>query len=364
MSFNCETHQAYIYDRGGRRRIGQIGPLTQVTWERVRDDISFGNVLTEQPNAECAEMLAGIEPNRHELVIVRGNERVWEGPVTRIGFHRTYVEVEARDVMHYAYRTAKRNRYNNAYPNIQSTIQRSLNMLNGELVRKEALDPPINVLPWVKAFTTPDDSRTSKDTPAYEGTVYDDIDAMAYRSGMDYTVVGRSILLFDTHTVFAKTPDVTEQDFIGDIVVTMYGMDGATHAYVRSEEGLVGTAGGNDPYYGEWEVVDTAWWEEGTEPPTQAALNSQAKRNLDGKNPVPVVVRVPDNSTLNPNGALEIKHLVPGIRIPLRATLTAKKVSQMQKLDRVSVIENQEKGELIRVTMSPASLDDANAEEA
>lgn len=362
MALSCQTHTAYIYDRGGRQRIGQIDPLTSVVWNRQRDEISIGNVVTAMPSADCAALLETVEPNRHELVIFRGKDRVWEGPITRIGFHRTYVEVEARDVMHYAYRTILHAEYDNSYPNIVTTVQRSLNVL-AELGRKEALTPPINVLPYVTAYTTPNDSRTSRRTVPYQSTVYEDIDSMAQKSGMDYTVVGRSILLFDTHTVFAKTPTVTEADFLGDIVVTMYGMEHATHSVVTSEEGIYGSAGANDPYYGEWEILDTAYNEEGTDPPTQAALQSQAERNLNGRNPVPLVVRVPDNSTLNPAGVLTINDLVPCVRVPLRATLTAKKVAQMQKLDSVKVTETAESGETIQVTLAPASKNDEDAEE-
>lgn len=362
MAYRCEAHTAYIYDRGGRRRIGQVDPLTFVNWERVRDDISFGLVRTTAPSVECAKMLAGVEPNRHELVIFRGTERVWEGPITRLAYHRTYVEIEARDVMHYAYRTVMEEPYSNAYPNIQTTIERSLNVL-GELSRKEALDPPINVLPYVTAFNTPNDSRTSRVTRAYQSTVFEDIDSMAQRSGMDYTVIGRRIMLFDTHTVFAKTPTVTESDFIGDVVVTLYGMEMGTQSFVTSEEGLTGVAGGDDPYYGEWQLLDTAYNEEGTDAPTQAALDSQALRNLDGRNPTPLVVRIPDNSTLNPAGVLKISDLVPCIRIPLRATLTARQITQMQKLDRVNVTEEEKQGERVKITLMPASKNDEDAEE-
>lgn len=361
MAFSCETHTAYIYDRGGARRIGQIDPLTSVVWNRERDEISIGNVTTAMPSAECQKMLENVEPNRHELVIFYGSIRVWEGPITRVGFHRTYVEIEARDVMHYAYRTIMHAEYDNSYPNIQTTVQRSLNVL-GELSRKEALTPPINVLPHVTAYTTPNDSRTSRKTVPYQSTVYQDIDSMAQKSGMDYTVVGRRIMLFDTHTVWAKTATVTEADFLGDIVVTMYGMEHATYSVVTSEEGLYGASGANDPFYGEWEILDTAYNEEGTDPPTQAALQSQAERNLSGRNPVPLVVRVPDNSTLNPQGVLTINDLVPCIRIPLRATLTAKKVVQMQKLDHVTVRENADTGLQIQITLAPASKNDEEAE--
>lgn len=363
MALGCENHTAYVYDRGGAQRLFQIEPLTSVEWERLRDDISHATVTIVNPGPDCQEQMLTVHPNRMELVIYRGSERVWEGPISRIAYHNDRIEIEAKDVMHYAYRTIMHAAYKNAYPNVQTTIQRAINILGGELARKEALTPPINVLPHVTAYTTANDSETSKSTVPYESTVFDDIDAMAWRSGLDYTVLGRRILLFDTHTVWFTTPAVTEADFLSEIVVTQYGMEGATYAAVVSSAGVVGAAGGNDDFYGEWEILDSAYNEDGTTEPTLAALVSQAQRNLDGRNPVPLHVRVPDGSQLNPNGTLKMEHLIPGVRIPLRATLLTLKVAQMQKLDRVVVTEDGEAGEKIAVTLFPASVNDEAPEE-
>lgn len=362
MAYSCESHTAYIYDRGGMRRIGILDPLTYVKWGRTLDDISSALVRTTAPSWECAKMLAEVMPGRHEMVIFRGTERVWEGPVTRLAYHSTYVEIEARDVMHYAYRTVLHNAYSSAYPDIQTVIERTLDTLT-ELQRKEDLDPPINVLPFVTAITTPDDARTSRKTIPFESTLFEDMDSLAQYAGMDYTVVGRRIIIVDTHTVYARTQTVTEADFIGDVVITLYGMDLATEAWVLGQEGEDGTTpvghyGADDPYYGNWEVLDTPYNEGGEESVTQGALDSQAQRNIAGKNPTPLFVRLPQGSTLNPAGILKISDLVPGVRIPLRATLTARKIAQMQKLKEVTVTEEEGTGETIQVTMNPASLND------
>lgn len=363
MSLQCETHTAYVYDRGGAQRVFKIDPLTSVQWERLRDDISTATAVIGNPGPDCQLAVSQTHPHRHELVIFRGQERVWEGPITRIAWQKDRIEIEAKDVFHYAYRTIMHAAYKNAYPNIVTTIQRAINVLGGELVRKEALTPPINVLPYVTAYTTASDSQTSRSTVPYESTVYDDIDAMAWRSGLDYTVIGRRILLFDTHTVWYTTPQVTEQDFLGEIIVTQYGMEHATFAAVTSGSGVFATTGGVDAYYGEWEILDNAYNEDGTTAPTQAALLTQAVRNLDGRNPVPLHVRVPDGSLLNPNGALKMADLVPGARIPLRAIMLTLKVSQMQKLDKVVVSETGDEGEKIAVTLFPASVNDQPPEE-
>lgn len=129
--------------------------------------------------------------------------------------------------------------------------------------------------------------------------------------------------------------------------------------------GCTGEAANPDglDYYGPWTKVFTNYNEEGTQAPTVAELNSQAQRNLTGRSPVPIEVRIPDNSTILLTEALSIDHLVPGTRIPLRAVLTTRKMDQMQKIDSITVTETPERGENIQVTLMPASREDSDEEE-
>jgi hypothetical protein len=369
MATGCEINRAFVYDRGGQNRLFEVTFPSRIRWERIRDDISQANVTILDPNQGCQDQMLRVAPHRHELVIFRGEERVWEGPITLIGWFQDRIEISAKDVMYYAQKTVMRAGYDNSFPNIQTTIERSVNILTAELARKESLDPPINVLPYLSTITTSTDAETSKVTIPYQSTAFTDIDDMARRSGMDYFVIGRRIVLVDTHTIFSTTPQVTEEDFLAEIVVTQYGSEHATWSASVSAAGNVGISFadgaplGVDPFYGEWEIVDSAYNEDGTAEPTRDALAQQADRNVNGRNPVPLHVRVPDNSLLNPEGVLGIEHLVPGIRVPLRATLLTLEVSQMQKLDRVAVEEVGGQGEQISITLHPASISDVPPEE-
>jgi hypothetical protein len=84
------------------------------------------------------------------------------------------------------------------------------------------------------------------------------------------------------------------------------------------------------------------------------SLRAQAQRNLTGRNPAPVHVRIPDNSQLSPDLDIGISDLVPGIWIPLRSKATCKDLRQWQKLDQVNVSSTSDGGEQVTVTMSPA----------
>jgi hypothetical protein len=367
MALSCELHTAFLFDRGGRKQIGALGDIQRVKWERRRDDISFGTVWVASVNTECAKTLGLLETNRIELVIFRGKKRVWEGPINRVTYAGSSVEIEAKDVMYYVQRTIMRNEYDNRYPNNGPVLDRIHRIFTAELARKEALDPAINVLSHVRYIyaTSPGvtDAGTAAHTLPYELTVFEHVDSYAARGGIDYTVVGRSIMFFDVHERIGQTPMVTGDDFIGDPVITQYGAELTTYVAMTDGKGHWGEAGGTDPYYGEWEVLHQAYDENQSSTPDDdsdddlpsvADMTSQAQRTWRQGIRPPIVVRIPDGTRLNPSGVLTIDDLVPGVWIPLTATLPGRTISQMQKLDSMTVEETAENGEEIKVTLSPA----------
>jgi len=376
MPLHCERHTAFLYDRGAKTLLGTLGPLSRVQWERQRDDVSAATVTVAERSHECNTTLGLAAAGRSELVIFRGDERVWEGPVTHIAYQGTKVEITARDIAHYVYRTIMKSEYDNSYPNIGTAVARVERILRKEMVRMEAQDPPVNVLPHLVAHHNANDAGTSSHTLPYEMTVFEHMDALAARGGLDYTVVGRSLHLWDVHQpAMGVLPTISQNDFLGDVVITEYGMELATVSAITDGKGRFGEVGGADPYFGLVEILDTAYdeatgdqWDsdgewQAPEPPSIEEMRSQAQRILTGRNPTPVVVRVPDNSSLNPNGSLAIGDLVPGVHMPLIADLPGRTLSQMQKLDRVTV-EETGKGEAIKVILSPAPKPGSNEPDA
>lgn len=372
MALHCELHQAFLYDRGGVRRLGSLGKLDRVKWGRLRDDVSDASVRIAARSPECDTTLGMAAAGRSELVIYRGGTRVWEGPVTHIAHEKQGVEISAKDVVFYTQRTNMTLEYDNRYPNIGLAGDRIYRVLRSELVRKEAQNPPINVRQFVVNHCVAGDARTSSRTYANQMSVFEHMDALAARGGLDYTAIGRAIHLWDTHKGLGQTALVTEADFVGGVIITEYGSELATVSTVTDGKGRAGIAGKADPYYGLIEVIDTAYdeasgedWNEepGSEPPTVAEMRSQASRILAGRNPTPVVVRVPDNSSLNPRGVLSIDDLVPGVHVPLQARLPGRTVSQMQKLDNMNVEETKD-GETITITLSPAPDPNSSGEDA
>jgi hypothetical protein len=360
-------HTVYIFDRGGSTRIAQILDLSSVQWSRDRDGVSEATVRVEGSACSAqASVLSQIEPKRHEMVIFRGADRVWEGPVWRVGWHSDWVEINAHDIFEYFLGTPLTVPYSSAYPNVDTVMDRVQRILDNELPVWELLPTPANILPFVTIHQNPTtDPKTTSVTKAFEMTVGEHIQNLAHYSGIDWACIGRAFHVWDVDRHLGRTHLMTEADFLGsEVILTAYGSDHTQNAYVIGEDGVYGQAHAleyND-YYGPWSKIFTAYNEEGTDSPTQGELNSQAARNVSGRSPVPVEVRIPDNSSIRLTDTLGIQDLVPGVQIPVLATLNARRTSQMQKLDHLQVTEDAS-GENVQVTLVPSTRNDEDTEE-
>ena len=379
-------HTVFIYDRGGTTRFGTLMSPTYVEWNRVRDALSTATVRIEGDACSAqADLLNAIRSHRHEMVIYRGSDRVWEGPIHKVAWHRDYVEITANDVIDYLLHCPLTQTWSNANPNVGVVSTRIGNIIEYEMTHSrvqvangvnvtvpawESLTPPANVVPYVVVHNFVNEAKTAAVTYPYQMTVGEHLESLARYSGIDYTAIGRAIHIWDTSRALGRTQQMTEANFLDEIVVTEYGAEHAQSAYVLGQppEGqdapLVGQALRTDnlDYYGPWTEVYTPYTESGTNQPTQGELNSQALRNLAGRSPAPVEVRIPDNSGVILGDAISMRELVPGVQIPLRATLSARKYYQMQKIDSIRVTESAQEGERIALTLIPTSRPDADDE--
>ena len=354
----CTEHRAFLFDRGGENRISEIYPLERVRWERVRDDVSNANLYSPLPDPRCHAALGNIEPGRHEIVVFRNGQRMWEGPVTLTTEQGRGITIDARDVAHYCGRTIMRSGYKNAYPKTTYVTERIEFIIRHELARKEALEPSINVVKHLDVRTNKKTAKTARTTKPYQSYVLDEMETLAWRGGIDYTVIGRRIVINDVDDNIGEGPMITEADFIGDIAITTYGMEMATYSAVTDGMGHWGAFGGNDAYYGQIELLHSSYDEDADNQAatemTKKELVAQAKRNMSGRFPAPVILRVPQNSTLHAESVEKLMDfLVPGVRFPVRATNSFRQLEQIQKLDRV-VFEETAAGESVQITLSPA----------
>lgn len=371
-TLGCGTHRAFIYRRGGKDRVGEIKNLSHVDWSRVRDDISTAQVVVSGWDVDCGNLLALLQTWAYELVLIRDNgystDRVWEGPITLLTYETDKVTIEAKDMMGYAYRRIIKQRMSDAGTgNGTTVVDRARRVLQNTF----APDDP-NVLAYLQVLAREDDAMQYRTTPAYSRTAFEEVDDMAANAGLDYTCVGRSILLWGTKHRIGTLPEFGDDDLGASPIVSEYGMSMANRYVVSDGNGVWGEAtrltDGGDAIYGLVEMLSSTW---ATDTPEESGTYTQeglqtvidsfesfAERSISDRYPPPVVVRVPDNTTLNPDTVISIQHLVPGVVIPLRSTGTLREVVASQKLDVVKVVE-EAGSETVSITLSPFSRDDA-----
>lgn len=364
-SLGCGTHRVFVYDRGGKILRGEITPLTSVQWTRNRDEMGNCLIVTNGFGSDCGSLLKATHTWMNELVVYRDGERVFEGPITLIEDSRDGFKIEAKDVLGYVYRRILRQGFNDSYhvvngvvEGLPSVVERATQIIADALVR----DDP-NVLRHLTPLNYPDDARESRVVPDYSVSAYEEIDDMAANSGLDYSVIGRRIILNDTHRAVGRLPEFRPEYFNDPPKITEYGMQLADYYASTNNAGLWGAVEHKDSPYGGVEILVSSFSEVGAaageklsrakQQAVRQVLIEQAKRGIASRYPAPYVVRVPDNNRLVPETPVGINQLVPGVWIPLRASGTVIEISQWQKLDQVQVSEAAGDEE-VRVTMSPA----------
>lgn len=370
-TLGCGTHRAFVYRRGGLERVGELTNISALDWNRVRDDISDAKIVVSGWSIDCGNLLAQLQCWAYEVVIFRDNgystERVWEGPITLLTYEVDSVTIQAKDVMGYAYRRIIKQAMNDRYNN-STVVARATQVLQNVF----AVDDP-NVLAYLTPLVRSDDAMQGRDLPEYSRTAFEEVDDMAANQGLDYTCSGRSILLWGTKHRIGTLPEFRDEDLGAPPIVSEYGMSMANGYAVSDGSGVWGEAvrgrdvSGNDPTYGLVELLSSTWatdseeqegvYTEENKDKTRAKFAKYAERSIADRYPPPVVVRVPDNTTLNPGTVLSIQQLIPGVVIPLRSTGTLRSVADNQKLDKVQVTEASGK-ETISITLSPFSRDD------
>lgn len=375
MASDCiEKHRLSIYDRGGSRRVDNLVDVAMVTWERARDAKSTAEWTLSGRSCESqADIIRKVADGggRYEVVVHRGDERVWEGPIRRVSTLRDRATFLATDIKEYMDRTSLSVPWPNSDgggPTLMGdrleeiityelTQSYAMQTNSGAVVvpRWEGLPQPINVLPFLTVY--PGTVLTRSSTEAFEMMLGEHIDNLV-DGGMDFTVVGRRMILWDSALSIGQTRRLTDADFYGDIEVIRYPSEHWSISHLSaSQEGEndvrgVGHAGAPHDFYGVWENIVSMQSEEATDTPTQAALNSQAQRDILHRTPVPLEVRIPDGVGLRLTHDLTIQQLVPGVIMPVVTDKNIQRVTQPQRLDKVKVTETAA-GETVQVSLSP-----------
>lgn len=380
-------HTVLIHDRGGVNRVHQLVDVSHIRWTRLEDATSVcefvlaGQACGAQAGIinDCAE-----GARRYEVVIYRGEERVWEGPLLQVVTTRSTASFLANDVKRYLDETPLSIDWptpSALYPmttriadilDYELTQEYDMRVGTGgaahlvEVPRWEQIVPPVNIFPFIDVRPSAT-LYTRSDTLAFQMMVGEHLDNLA-DGKLSYTVVGRKLIVWDSAEAIGRTRTLTDADFTGDISVISAGSEHFSVGHVSAQRpepadppvapppGVipgVGNAGGVNDYYGVWTTINSLDQEEGADTPSQDELNSQAQRAIVGRTPVPTEIRVPDGASLILSHDLGINELVPGTIMPILADLNIRRVAQDQRLTAVTVTETAT-GETIAVNLISA----------
>lgn len=333
MPVGCGSHTARIIDRDGAV-VANVSVLLEVEWDRVLDDISTAKI-TVQPDGDCCGQLAQVRSWRHKLAIYRDGYPCWEGPILTPEWNADgTVEIQAADILAWLDRRVP-------HQSIRFT-GRELTTIGQWLIEDGFRpDDPGHTVEVIGPTRIRGDREYTKDV----GQTGDHLRDLA-ETGLDFTAVGSRILLLPEQHC-ARIGSLTDADFPDGLVIVEDGLALSTRWVVEGAEGILGEAGGVDPYYGLLE----RYVEETSILDTPSALMA-ARSKLRASSPAPVFIDSQE-TTLSPDAAVDVPTLVPGWCLDVTTTATCRKISQSLKIIGLKVTED-ESGEQVKVQLTPA----------
>lgn len=317
----CGTHTCLVLDRGGAT-VATADVLTEVEWNRTLDTWSTARAVIN-PSGDCCGRLGRLSAWRHRLVIFRDQQYVWDGPITGIDWSLGEVELTAADVLVWL---------DHRVPHQDLTFSNAdLMDIAASLIEDGfAPDDPGHTLELIGGSAGILGSRSYPQDIGQTG----DLLRQLADAGIDFTALGSKILLLpETHS--ESVGRLSDADLPSGLVVSEDGTALSTRWVVAGSDtsGVLGEAGGADPYYGLLER-----YVEQTEITDQASADEAARARLRASLPVPVIVDT-QQVTISPEAAVDVASLVPGWCLDITSASTCRTVSQRLKITGLKVTE-------------------------
>lgn len=356
----CSTHTAQVRERGGTTTVGELTGLTEVQWNRVRDDISEGQV-TLGPY-ECCDLLSDVQPVEHELHIFRDGAAVWEGPITRMEFENDGINIFGEDILWVTKRRALGLEvdHKNAPYSCVELAEDYLTYVFGNY------GDQWNGLPGLNKVAGPDDPETTRQVNKWSVSVFEELDHLARYGGIDYTVVNRDIFWFDTHLDWNPLADLVEQDIQAFPRIVEYGNQLANRIINTDGSGYAAIAPGSATAIAEFgqyvDIIignadDQSSGELDQGPPTEEELAGwlkTAKKNVERTEVMASSIIVPANTSLMPTSPWDIATVMPGSWFIVSIDRVCRTLSEYHKLSQIRVKEDGRAGESVQITTQKA----------
>lgn len=320
--------------------------ISRCTWDRRLDDIAEATVimnLSGDTFYTCCECLAEAEPWCHELHIWRNGEEVFVGPIQKIEYEFETVTVTAKDSL--AWLTKR-------VPPVD------LNFLAGTT---DLTDQAILLLETAFAedtVTCEIDNIFAEPTGMSWALFFEKFNKKAIEIlrdlgdvGLDFTTVGRTIVLIGNTEPLTPLVLLTDEHIMGSVKVTKDGTIQANRYYVHFEgDGGIPASGEAVDFhcYGPLEEIRDS---DGLSSGIDAA--AVADEYVEASAIAPRTIEVPEGSQLSPDTPWTINEMVCGARVDVSITRLCLNLTQSFRLTGVEVNYTPEDGEQVGITLVP-----------
>lgn len=337
----AESYTVRIHWRGGalEKPVELMNHVSDVSWSRTLNDVSTAEVVLSKVSDSCCRDLQDVHDWVHELSIYRNvqgtPQLVWQGPIQVIRIRRQTVVIEAADVFAWLDKLVNTYRvtYNTAAP-IQGNRRRGTivymahNHLRLNLEQSSLSVPPDypGIMDYVVVredglpviSVEKDGSTNTAIWTEYLGEIFREW----IKRGLTWTTVGRSIVFrgFANQQTLPITR-MSMDDFMGEVEVVRDGTSTATYGFATNQstqdisEGFTVGWGYSGTAYGRLDSLVEVNEEYETEAEAQTELRQAARREIAGRYPTPLVIRVPDGAQISPDAPITMDMLVPGERV-------------------------------------------------
>lgn len=377
----CATNYAaliHYWDRsvGKLRYYTRLSGIMEVTWERVLDDPSECRVRF-RPNQgdECCGKLKplfdahgqllepGVWPWAHELSLYRDGELVWQGPIFSVDElinpdeTTASIQITARDFLGWLSRRA-------IHSDILITEKTDLSYIAERIIRDAFAPDDPGVLQHLDIRPS---GRMGTHSVRYDESRADDELHSVARAGLDYTSVGRRIIVkgpgYDPATSTTQPILLRARDFQAAVEIRVVGAEAANVGVAvggvpTQPEGSTtpienippakARYGSGDAFFG---LIENWTRSEGV---TNADfLLWVAKQKLIDGNPPPHTLSIPADSGLSPDAPVSIHHLVPSTYFTIHVKGTCRELKQYMRLSHLRGTWTDKQPEQIGVTFIP-----------
>lgn len=301
MTLGCEDYRLSLYRKGGNVKLADFPRFTSLTYGRHLDETVTTTLVV--PTGDCCDVLAQAGSWGTEIVVHRGDDRVWEGPITRRAVDAASATITAKDVSAWLSRRVIRERF----PGRGRVVS-----VAAEAVRRALIHDDPNILRYLDTVCADNSVHVKAKAPRYSQKW---LDYLTTLDGLDWTVLLRRIILMPQGAPLGYGPDLTQDDFAGLLQVVEDGEALATHLFGTNGTKLLAERSLSQPFFGVHEDILDVSQSDIDEIDTGALLTS----TLQATYPVPMTIAVPSGASFTPQSHVAFNDLIPGVLFDVRA---------------------------------------------